>query len=110
MVEIVEKRRQLVLGIYQAKGKAAWVIPHDRNLTGNIAVPRHPRAHDGEMVKVRLHRDLQGALEGEIVAVLGSPGDPRFEILAAAYAEGFSDEFEPATLIAAQSVPVSAGR
>jgi len=105
VVEIVEKRRQLVLGIYQAKGKAAWVIPHDRNLTGNIAVPRHPRAHDGEMVKVRLHRDVQGALEGEIVAVLGSPGDPRFEILAAAYAEGFSDEFEPATLIAAQSVP-----
>src|SRR6266478_1497231 len=105
VVEIVERRRQLVLGIYQAKGKAAWVIPHDRNLTGNIAVPRHPRARDGEMVKVRLHRDVQGALEGEIVAVLGTPGDPRFEILAAAYAEGFSDEFEPATLIAAQSVP-----
>src|SRR5882762_1852347 len=105
VVEIVERRRQLVLGIYQAKGKAAWVIPHDRNLTGNIAVPRHPRARDGEMVKVRLHRDVQGALEAETVAVLGTPGDPRFEILAAAYAEGFSDEFEPATLIAAQSVP-----
>jgi ribonuclease R len=49
VVEIVERRRQLVLGIYQAKGKVAWVIPHDRNLTGNIAVPRHPRARDGEM-------------------------------------------------------------
>jgi ribonuclease R len=94
-----------VLGIYQAKGKATWVIPHDRNLSGNISVPRHPKARDGEMVKVRLHRDVQGALQGEIVAVLGAPGDPRFEILASAYAEGFSDEFDPATLLAAQSVP-----
>src|SRR5262249_30670143 len=82
------------------------VIPHDRNLAGNVAVPRHPRARDGEMVKVRLQRDAPGgSLAGEIVATLGPPGDPRFEILAAAYAEGFSDEFDKATLAAAQSVP-----
>src|SRR5205814_7906843 len=105
VLETVERRRQLVLGIYQAQGKAAWVIPHDRNLHENINVSRHPRAKDGEMVKVRLHRERPGPLQGEIVAALGPPGDPRFEILAAAYAEGFSDEFDPATLIAAQSVP-----
>jgi ribonuclease R len=57
------------------------------------------------MVKVRLHREVQGALQGEIIAVLGNRGDPRFEILASAYAEGFADEFDPATAIAAQSVP-----
>jgi ribonuclease R len=105
VLEIVEQRRQLVLGIYQARGKAAWVIPHDRNLPGNVVVARHSKARDGEMVKVRLHRDARGTMEGEIVAALGPPGDPRFEILAAAYAEGFADEFDPATLIAAQSVP-----
>ncbi|OLC72367.1 MAG: ribonuclease R [Deltaproteobacteria bacterium 13_1_40CM_4_68_19] len=105
VLEVVERRRQLALGIYQAKGKAQWVIPHDRNLSENIAVSRHPRAKDGDMVKVRLHREIQGALQGEIIAVLGNRGDPRFEILASAYAEGFADEFDPATLIAAQSVP-----
>src|SRR2546427_22995 len=105
VTEIVERRRQLVLGIYQVKGKSAWVIPHDRNLSGSIAVPHHPRARDGEMVKVRLRREVPGPLQGEIAAVLGPPGDPRFEILAAAYAEGFSEEFDAATLIAAQSVP-----
>src|SRR5882724_12500307 len=62
VVEVVEQRRQLVLGVYQAKGKAAWVIPHDRNLPGNIVVPRHPKARDGDMVKVRLHRDARGAM------------------------------------------------
>src|SRR5581483_9785603 len=105
VLETVERRRQLALGIYQAKGQAAWVIPHDRNLSENIQVPRHPRAHDGEMVKVRLRREVEGAPHGEIIAVLGNSGDPRFEILASAYAEGFSDEFDPATSIAAQSVP-----
>jgi len=105
VLEVVERRRQLVLGIYQAKGKAQWVIPHDRNLSQNIAVPRHPQAKDGDMVKVRLHREIEGALQGEIIAVLGNRGDPRFEVLASAYAEGFADEFDPATLIAAQSVP-----
>src|SRR5207244_4100508 len=45
------------------------------------------------------------ALTGGILAVLGIRGDPRFEILASAYAEGFSDEFDPATALAAQSVP-----
>src|SRR5438105_3570537 len=105
VLEVVERRRQLALGIYQAKGKAQWVIPHDRNLSGNIAVSRHPRAKDGDMVKVRLHREIEGALRGEIIAVLGNRGDPRFEILAIAYAEGFADEFDPAPLIAAQSVP-----
>jgi ribonuclease R len=105
VLEVIERRRQLALGIYQAKGKAQWVIPHDRSLSENIAVPRHPRAKDGDLVKVRLRREIQGPLQGEIIAVLGNRGDPRFEILASAYAEGFADEFDPATLIAAQSVP-----
>ncbi|HTO98654.1 MAG TPA: ribonuclease R [Myxococcales bacterium] len=105
VLETVEHRRQLALGIYQAKGKESWVIPHDRSLSGSIQVARNPRARDGEMVKVRLQREAQGALRGEVIAVLGNSGDPRFEILASAYAEGFSDEFDPATLLSAQSVP-----
>jgi ribonuclease R len=110
VTEVVERRRQLALGTYQSRGSpssagGAWVIPLDRNLTGNIAVPRDPKAHDGEMVKVRLDRDKPGPLSGQIIGVLGPRGDPRFEILASAYAAGFSDEFDPATLLAAQSVP-----
>src|SRR3954470_6328015 len=63
VVEIVEQRRQLALGIYQSGGGegrgfgAAWVIPHDRNLTANVSVAPHPQARDGEMVKVRLRRE-----------------------------------------------------
>ena len=108
VVEVVERRRQLALGTYQSQGKATWVIPHDRGLSENIVVPRDHRANQNDMVKVRLQRDGRGPggqLQGDIVQVLGPRGDPRFEILASAYASGFSDEFDPATLLAAENVP-----
>jgi len=105
VLEVMERRRQLALGIYQARAQGTWVIPHDRTLTETIIVPRHPKARDGEMVKVRLRRELEGPLQGEVIGILGNRGDPRFEILATAYAEGFSDEFDPATALAAESVP-----
>jgi ribonuclease R len=105
VVEVVEQRRQLALGIYQDSRQGTWVLPHDRSLSGNIVVPPNPQARDGEMVKVRLHREHPGPLAGQVISVLGNRGDPRFEILATAYAEGFSDEFDPATRGAAEHVP-----
>ena len=105
VVEIVERRRQFVIGAYRAQGKATWVEPHDRSFTDLIPVARDPRARDGDLVKVRLERDAGGPLRGEVADVLGKPGDPRVEILASAYAEGFSDEFDPATLLAAEGIP-----
>src|SRR6267378_4487495 len=105
VVEIVERRRQFVIGAYRAQGKATWVEPHDRAFTVPIPVPRDPRARDGELVKVKLQRENGGPLRGDVIGVLGKPGDPRVEILATAYAEGFADEFDPATLLAAEGVP-----
>jgi ribonuclease R len=105
VVEIVERRRQFVIGVYRAQGKATWVEPHDRAFTDPIPVPRDPRARDGELVKVKLQREQGGPLRGDVIGVLGKPGDPRVEILATAYAEGFADEFDPATLLAAEGVP-----
>jgi len=105
VVEIVERRRQFVIGAYRAQGKATWVEPHDRAFTVPIPVPRDPRARDGELVKVKLQRESGGPLRGDVASVLGKPGDPRVEILATAYAEGFSDEFDPATLLAAEGIP-----
>src|SRR5712691_11350644 len=101
----VERRRQFVIGVYRAQGKATWVEPHDRAFTDPIPVPRDPRARDGELVKVKLEREHGGPLRGDVVGVLGKPGDPRVEILATAYAEGFSDELDPATLLAAEGIP-----
>jgi len=105
VVEIVERRRQFVIGIYRAQAKAAWVEPHDRAFSDLIPVPRDARAKDGDLVKVKLEREDRGPLRGDVVSALGKPGDPRVEILASAYAEGFADEFDPATLLAAKGIP-----
>jgi ribonuclease R len=104
VVEVVERRRQLVLGRFVQKGKETWVEPHDRTFVDPIPVRRDPRVKDGEFVKVRLLRE-PGGISGEIIARLGTAGDARFEILASAYSEGFSDEFDRATALAAESIP-----
>jgi ribonuclease R len=109
VVEIVERRRQFVIGMYRAQGKATWVEPQDRAFSDLIPVPRDPHARDGDLVKLKLQREEGGPLRGDVAAVLGKPGDPRVEILATAYAEGFSDEFDPATLLAAGGIPDHVG-
>src|SRR5205823_10908123 len=57
VAEIVERRRQLVLGTYRAQAKATWVEPHDRAFSDAIPVARDPRIKDGDIVKVQLQRD-----------------------------------------------------
>ena len=104
MAEVVERRRQLLIGRYRSQAKATWFEPHDRAFVDPIPVRGGLRAKDCEFVKIRLVREA-GAVEGEVIARLGMSGDPRLEILATAYSEGFSDEFDSATGIAAESIP-----
>src|SRR2546423_3619425 len=96
VAEVVERRRQLLLGRYRMQGRNIWVEPHDRTFVHPIPVRRDPRAKEGEFVKVRLIRE-PGGVSGEVIARLGASGDPRFEILARAHAEGLADQFDRAT-------------
>ncbi len=105
VVQIVEARRQLAIGTYRVRGKEALVEPHDRRMAGPIFVPRDPALQDGALVKVRLRRETQGPMRGEMIGPLGARGEARFEILASAYAQGFSDEFDAAVQQAAEAVP-----
>ncbi|MFL5247116.1 MAG: ribonuclease R [Myxococcales bacterium] len=104
VAEVVERRRQLLIGRYRSQAKATWLEPHDRAFVDPVPIRRGLRAKDGEFVKIRLVREA-GGVEGEVIARLGTSGDPRFEILASAYSEGFSDEFDRATALAAESIP-----
>jgi ribonuclease R len=105
LVSIVEERRRLCIGTYHARGKGAFVEPNDRGLSEPVIVQRAKAAHDGDLVKVRLDRSTRNPQCGEVIESLGPPGDPRFEMLAALYANGFSDEFDGATEADARHVP-----
>jgi ribonuclease R len=110
LVSVVERRRELVVGLYTEKGgRQALVHPNDNSLQGPIRVPRTQMARDGDMVKVRLGVGAQmlepgEGLYGEVAGSLGRPGDPSVEVLSIAYGQGFNDEFPPEVMDEADRV------
>jgi ribonuclease R len=92
LLEVVERRRRLLIGTYHARGKGSFVIPADADLADQVPVPETDRARDGEVVKVALDPGI-GRLAGEVVEAIGRPGEPRVEVLRVAYGKGFGDVF-----------------
>ncbi len=100
LLEVLERRRQLVVGIYRHRGRRSFVEPHDVKLGDVIRVPATQIATDGDVVKVRLGAgkglvDAEGGLYGEVAGSMGRPGHPSAQVLSLAFAQGFSDEFAP---------------
>ncbi len=97
IVEVVERRRRLLVGTYHARGLQSFVVPVDAELEAHVPVPETAAARDGEVVKVALDPD-SAQLQGTVVEAVGQPGEPRVEVLKVAYARGFADVFpEPVT-------------
>ncbi|WP_224361041.1 ribonuclease R [Hyalangium versicolor] len=110
LVDVVQRRRELVVGVYSELGaRHAQVVPNDNSLQGPIRVPRTQMARPGDLVKVRLGVGA-GMLEegegliGEVAGSLGRPGDPSAEVLSIAYGQGFNDEFPPEVMDEADRV------
>ena len=104
LLEIVERRRRYLIGIYRPGRRGASVVPNDVTLGFEVPVPDSRLAKDGDVVKVALAPGT-GPLEGEVVEVIGRPGEPRVEVLAVAYGKGFADVFPEAVLGEAATVP-----
>jgi ribonuclease R len=104
LLEIVERRRRLLIGTYHAQARRSFVVPADPALGGQVPVPESSVARDGDVVKVALAPGT-GALAGEVVEVIGRPGDPRVEVLSVGYAKGFADVFPDSVLAEAGGVP-----
>jgi ribonuclease R len=104
LIEVVERRRRLLIGTYHARGKQSFVIPADAELAGQVPVPETDRAQDGEVVKVALDPSSR-RLVGEVVEAIGRPGEPRVEVLRVAYARGFADVIPDEVRAEAELVP-----
>jgi ribonuclease R len=104
LLEVVERRRRLLIGSYQARGRHSFVVPADPALGGMVPVPETTAARDGDVVKVALAPGT-GELAGEVVEAIGRPGEPRVEVLSVGYAKGFADVFPEAVLQEAAGVP-----
>jgi ribonuclease R len=104
LVEVVERRRRLLIGTYHARGRQSFVAPADAELAEQVPVPESDRARDGEVVKVALDPSSR-QLVGEVVEAIGRPGEPRVEVLMVAYARGFGDVFPEAVGAEAERTP-----
>jgi ribonuclease R len=104
IVEVVERRRRLLIGTYHARGRSSFVVPADAELDDYVPVPETRAARDGDVVKVAI--DPHGRrLSGQVVEAIGRPGEPRVEVLRVAYAKGFADVFPEAVRAEAEAVP-----
>jgi ribonuclease R len=104
IVEVVERRRRLLIGTYHARGRHSFVVPADPEVEGYVPVPETSAARDGDVVKVALDPSAR-ALEGRVVEAIGRPGEPRVEVLRVAYAKGFADVFPDEVAAEAARVP-----
>jgi ribonuclease R len=101
IVKIVKRSQTRIPGTLRRKGASAWVEPDDPRVRGPIVLRAEPvskaaaanpdanevappRGEDGEAVVVEITRfpTLPGENpEGRLLIVLGTPGDPRVEVL-----------------------------
>ncbi|HWP09382.1 MAG TPA: VacB/RNase II family 3'-5' exoribonuclease [Polyangiaceae bacterium] len=81
---IVTRRSPRVAGVLRKRGRSAWLEPDDSRIRGPIVldgVPKH--ANDGAAAVVTITRfpEFQDENpEGELLDVLGTPGDPNVEV------------------------------
>src|SRR5207248_9784796 len=88
IAEIVERRRQYALGTYVERGRQSRVMPMDPSLGEFIAVPATRAVQDGDVVKVRLTQPGAPGFvppQGEVIEKAGERGDPKLEVLRAAF-------------------------
>jgi ribonuclease R len=81
---IVERRNPRVAGVLRKRGRSVWLEPDDTRVRGPIVLlPPQLDGRDGNAAVVSITRfpELSDETpEGELVAVLGVPGDPNAEV------------------------------
>ncbi len=82
--DIVARRNPRVAGVLKKRGKSMWLEPDDTRVRGPVVVTAGERlGRDGDAAVVCITRFPELAnenAEGELIAVLGVPGDPNAEV------------------------------
>ncbi len=108
---IVERRSERVAGVLTRRGRSAWLVPDDARLRGPIVLNRaDTMGRDGEAAVVRITRFPDTAdqnPEGELLAVLGAPGEPPVEVAKILLREQIVEEHPEAAMQQAEAQAAS---
>lgn len=116
---IVARRNPRVAGLLRKRGRSAWLEPDDGRLRGPVVVASGASAgRDGDAAVVRITRFPEFAdenAEGELLAVLGVPGDPKAEVAKILVREQIVEEHPDESLREAEALatrmqPPTAGK
>lgn len=108
VIEVVERRSGKVTGIFIKNGKYPSVRTNDERLPPSIRVGETLEAKPGQLVAVQITEWVKAKdiPKGNIVTVLGWPGDPGIDVLAIVEQHGINDSFPPEVVAAAQAIPM----
>lgn len=108
VIHIIERSKQPYIGILQSGSRQAWVIIEAKNMPYDVQVPKEKTggAKNGEKVAVVVRDWPPKALApvGEIVEVLGKPGENDTEMHAILTQYGLPYRFSPKVTAEAEAV------
>ena len=106
--KIAARRSGRVAGVLRRRGKSSWLEPDDSRLRGPIVLTDSAReGKDGLAAVVNITRFPNFAdenPEGELVAVLGVPGDPNTEVAKILVREQIEEQHPPAAVSEAEAM------
>lgn len=99
ITQIIKRLKRDYVGIIQINKKFAFVIPDDRKMPVDIYIPlkKIKKAEDGQKVLVRIEDwpDKADCPNGNVIEILGLPGDHQTEIHAILADYGLPNKFTP---------------
>lgn len=108
VVEILEKKKATFVGTVQLSENYAFLLPSGKQMPYDVFIPLHQLngAKDGEKVVVKITEwpDKQKNPVGQVIEVLGTPGDNDTEMNAIMAEYELPVKFPPAVLKAAEKI------
>lgn len=111
---IVKRRSPRVAGTLRRKRHSAWLEPDDSRIRGPIVLLATPKdARDGDAAVASITQFPESAREnpeGELVTVLGAPGDPNVEVAKILIREEVEEQHTEAAMREAEGMSARLGR
>lgn len=110
---IVRRRSPRVAGVLRKKHKSAWIEPDDSRIRGPIVLKAPKEGRDGEAAVATITRFPDRAdenPEGELLSVLGAPGDPNVEVAKILVREQIEERHSEAAMVEAESMAARLAR
>lgn len=111
IIEVIKRQRELIVGIVELSGKYAFLVPDDTKLPIDIYIPMSGLKHakNGEKAIARITDWPEHSKNpfGEIVEVLGKPGEHQVEMQSILVDSGFPLSFPKHVMVEAQKIAES---